>query len=684
MGILNKLVTSFAPTAPLEKAWKEVSPSAAKRQPIAMELDPMSLSYSMGYKDRRTNMTYEILRQVSLQLSILGAIINTRVNQVAAFSAPFRQTRTLGFEIKHKDRDHKLSKSEKRFVHDLERFVSLCGKDQPNPYHFGIRDNFDQFTRKVIRDRLVYDSMTWEIVPDRRGDPFEFVAVDASTIRLAMSPNIKKKKLSEREFVNLRPFIGRYDTVDTFDYPRTPVTGNVEEKAAGYVQVWNGTIKRAFTLDELAFSIANPRTDIRNNGYGFSEIEQLIMTITSQLWAEEYNRNFFKQGASPKGILNIRGDNIAPEQLEAFRRAWTANVSGVENSWRTPVLQSEEIQYVNMQSTNMEMEYSRWMEYLIKVICSVYLIAPEEIGFSFTAGGMQQPVVETNNEWRLKASKDRGLRPLLKFYSESLNRSVIDKIDNNFFLDFVGLDELTERERIELRQQQVQFFRTVNEIRKDEDLEELDDGDILLNPAYLQYVQMQHQWKTEKEQLDLQKQQMQMQQQQMDQQQQMQEKQMSMQEQAAQAQMGGAMGGPGGESGGGPGGGGPAGGGAPPEGGGEAPPAPEGEAAPEEGAPVPPEGGPEAGGVPPEGPPPEGPPPEAGAEAGGVPPEAPPPEAAPALPPEAGGAGAEPTAVEEETVSETEEVTPEGEVTEQDIEDILASVPPEAIEEFLR
>ena len=492
MGILNKLVTSLVSPGPvIEKAWKEIPSTAAKRQPIALLSDPMGLSQSMGYKDRKTAMTYNILRQVSQQLNVLGAIINTRVNQVAAFSSPFRRTRTLGFETKNKDRDHRLSKSERKFITDLENFISYCGKTIDNPYTFGKRDNFDQFTRKVIRDRLMFDSMTWEIVPDRKGKPFEFVAVDASTVRIAVKPHIKEKKLSQMEFSNIRPFVTNMDTERSFDYPRSSIVTDPLEMSAAYVQVWEGTVKRAFREDELSFAIANPRTDIRINGYGYSEIEQLINTITSQLWAEEYNRNFFKQGAAPKGILNIRGENIAPEQLEAFRRAWTANVSGVENSWRTPVLQSEEIQYVNMQSTNMEMEYSRWIEYLIKLVCSVYLIAPEEIGFSFMGGGMQQPMVETNNEWRLKASKDRGLRPLLKFYADAINRSILDKIDDKFYLDFIGLDELTERERIELRQSQVQYFRTVNEIRKDEDLDPLDDGDIILNPAYLQYVQMQ-------------------------------------------------------------------------------------------------------------------------------------------------------------------------------------------------
>ena len=504
MGLLDKAFgkmlspSIIAPTQEeLAKGWKKLPNTAAARPPKSMAWDPMSLVYSLGYKDRRSNLTYDILRQMIGSLSVLSAIVNTRVNQVATFTSPYRRTRNIGFEIKHKDGDHTLSKSEKRFIIELESFVSNCGKDKANRFVDRPRDNFEQFTRKVIRDRMTYDQMTFEVVPDRRGGPFEFVAVDASTIRLAADPSADKHRNKRQEKKQLKEFLENYSG-SALAYPVVQDPQSRKGNAA-YVQVWQGSIIRAYRYKELAFCIANPRTDIRSNGYGYAETEQLINVITSQLWAEEYNKNFFKQGAAPKGLLNIRGDNIAPEQLEAFKRQWVANVAGAENAWKTPILQSEEVQYLNMQTSNLDMEYSRWLEYLIKLICAVFLIAPEEIGFYLSPGGMQQPNFDTNNEWKLKASKDRGLRPLLRFYADSLNRNIIDKIDDRFYLDFVGLDELTEKERIELRQSQVQHFRTVNEIRADEDLPALEDGDIILNPVFLQKIQLDHTWKVESE-----------------------------------------------------------------------------------------------------------------------------------------------------------------------------------------
>ena len=544
MGLLDRALSKVLypsvviPTqAELSKGWKKLPGTDAAGPPKALTWDPMSLVYSLGYKDRRSNLTYDILRQMVSSLSVLSAIVNTRVNQVATFTAPYRRTRNIGFEIKHKDRDHRLTNSEKRFILEVESFISNCGKAKQNRFSKRPRDNFEQFTRKVIRDRMTYDQLTFEVVPDRRGSPFEFIAVDASTVRLAADPSSDQYRNKRQETKELKYFLENY-AGSALAYPIVEEPG--KKGKADYVQIWQGSIIRAYTYDELAFCVANPRTDIRSNGYGYAETEQLVNVITSQLWAEEYNRNFFKQGSAPKGLLNIRGDNISPDQLEAFKRQWVANVAGAENAWKTPIMQSEEIQYLNLQTTNLDMEYSRWLEYLIKIICAVFLIAPEEIGFYLSPGGMQQPGFESNNEWKLKASKDRGLRPLLRFYADSLNRHVIDQIDDRYYLDFIGLDELTEKERIELRNSQVQYFRTVNEIRADEDLPPVEDGDIILNPVYLQKLQLDHQWKieaqTRKDTKKAQEEQVAMQKKQMAMQEQAQQQQTAMQQQAQQQQ----------------------------------------------------------------------------------------------------------------------------------------------------
>ncbi|MFO7970338.1 MAG: hypothetical protein R6U40_01155, partial [Desulfobacterales bacterium] len=137
------------------------------------------------------------------------------------------------------------------------------------------RDNFETFLRKITWDSLVYDQMAFEVVENKKGEPCEWYAVDAGTMRLA-------------------------DTASTY-------LDESLEDAVRFVQIYDGQVIAEFTQNELCFGVRNPRTDIRLFGYGVSELEMLIPTVTSLLWGFEYNQRFFSQGSTPKGVINFKG-----------------------------------------------------------------------------------------------------------------------------------------------------------------------------------------------------------------------------------------------------------------------------------------------------------------------------------------------------------------------------------------
>jgi hypothetical protein len=341
----------------------------------------------------------------------------------------------------------------------------------------------------------------FEIVPDRKGQPYEFLAIDASTIRLAAN-NLDMSfstanRLNNNLYTGISPAANQASPYKTLQV-RNPETQDVPS----YVQIINGQIRNTYTYNELAWGVRNPRSDIYIQGYGYGELEQLVTTITAHLYAEEYNRRFFMQGSAPKGILNFKGDNLTPDQLEAFRRQWRANLEGTENSWRTPILQTEQgVDWINLHPSNQEMEYGQWMEYLLKLTCAVFLIDPAELNFDMHGGVQQTPLFESSQEWKLKASRDRGLKPMLRFIAKLINNHVVSKIDDHFMFDFMGLDELTEQEKHELRKEQVSTYMTLNEIRRAEDLPDVPDGDIILNPTYTTAQQQRKQLLMQQQQL---------------------------------------------------------------------------------------------------------------------------------------------------------------------------------------
>ena len=479
----------------LAKGWRTELPQGAPVHPLrSIQFDPFSLVAAMGYKDRRLSLSYDVLRRIARQLTVVAAILTRRISQVSAFSSPYRLTRSLGFEVKHKDPEHQTTRSEKLFIQSLERFIATCGKpDAIREITRGPWDDFDAFLRKFVRDSLTFDQAAIELVPDRAGRPCAFMAIDASTIRIAVTDEDLEGsgfgagagsiESAQRAMENQAP--GPFGRARML-----PAPSHVD-----YIQLFQGQIVNYYSRDELAFCVRNPRTDLHANGYGFSELEQLVLTVTSLLWAEEYNRNFFRNGSIPKGILNFKTDTPDPESLEAFKTYWTAQMTGVQNAWRLPMFQSEGLEYINLQLNNRDMEFNQWVEYLLKLSTALYGMDPAEINFDIARGGTSQALFESPSEGRLNDSKENGLRPLLRFIARTINHYVLSPIDDHFYFDFVGLDELSEPDKMQLRTQEITTYKTLDEVRAEADLPPLPDGSgqVVLNPVWAQLRQQQMQ-----------------------------------------------------------------------------------------------------------------------------------------------------------------------------------------------
>lgn len=451
-------------------------------------INPTQFIASGGYYEKQAvgAINFALVKRLPNQLSLLSAIINTRCQQVSSFSQPFRSDKSLGYVVKHKDPAHETSKSELKRIKQIEEFIQNCGVGTKNPRSARKRDSFNTFLKKIVRDSLLYDQCAFEVIPTRAGDPFEFVAVDGSTVRLAVA---SAEYTSKTQNSSLNQDFLFFDSRSLFNRPKPR---DLEDPA--YVQLLDGAIAESFTEEELVVGIRNPRTDMEALGYGYSEVEQLVNIITAHLHAEEYNRRFFKQGSAPKGILNFRDELMSGDQLESFRHQWANTLEGVHNSWRTPIMQSEAgIDWIDLEKNNRDMEFSAWMEYLIKITSAVFLIDPAELNFDLHGGVQQTPLFESASEWKLKASRDRGLKPLLKFISRLINDNIVQRMDPRFVFEFVGLDELSAEQKHDMNVEQLSSYRTLNEIRREQDLPDVEYGDAPMNSVYVQFVQMKKQ-----------------------------------------------------------------------------------------------------------------------------------------------------------------------------------------------
>lgn len=430
------------------------SMAGAAKMPRSLFIDPFHYAEQFGYRENPTAITYDTMRTMAYKDMVIAAIVKTRVNQVADFAQPQKDKYSLGFKIIPKNPNTIITEGIKNRIHEIEEFLLNTGTHW-NPR----RDNFEQYLRKTTEDSLILDQVNAEIVPDYRGNPAEFYAVDAATIRRAAYQSEDKQ----------------YN-----DYN--------ENRMTDYVQLLNGVVVNEYKFEEMVFAIRNPRSNIINANYGTSELELLVNVVTSQLYAEEFNRRFFTNSSTPKGILHIKG-NIAPEQLEAFKAQWQAQISGVSNSWKTPVINSDEdLNFITLQQSAKDMEYNSWIQYLIKIASAVYQIDPAEINFDMRDGSAQNKMFESSNEAKERLSKDRGLKPLLRFTECYLNTHIIGRFDKDFKFEFAGMDAKTPEQALDMKIKEGQNYLTVNEVRKDVNLDPIEGavGDMIMNPIAAQ------------------------------------------------------------------------------------------------------------------------------------------------------------------------------------------------------
>lgn len=446
-------------------------------------LDPYQFNSFMGYKDKPYSLSYQMLKKMSYGVPIVRSIIGTRIDQVANFCEVQKDKYSIGFVIRKKaphypgGESSKLTREEIQKIEEITEFILNCGVDS-NSFD---NDDFDTFVRKIINDSLTYDQMTFEVTRNEfTNKPTAFYAIDASTMRIADSYDQNVFENKDRR------------NVDRIEWDRN--NNITTRKKYGYYpkycQIKDSVSVADFYPWEMSFGIRNPTTDIYANGYGVSEIEILTNTITSMLWSDEYNRRFFSQGSAPKGLLKVKaGTSLNPATLSQFKQQWQAMMSGVYNSWKTPILEGD-IDWVDLQKSNNDMEFAKWQEYLIKLSTSIFRIDPSEINFPLSGGsGDRLFGTDGGTKERIQNSKDKGLYPLLKFLQRKINKYIVSQIDPRFEFSFQGLDVEDPKTELDADIKMLGNFMTLDEVRVKRGLKPLgpeNGGNIICNSIWMQ------------------------------------------------------------------------------------------------------------------------------------------------------------------------------------------------------
>lgn len=397
---------------------------------------------------------HDVLRKFGNN-EILNAVIMTRQNQVTMYCQPARYSeKGLGFQVRMRDFNKEPGRQQKEEIKRIEEFLLNTGKDRDID-----RDTFQNFCKKIVRDTYIYDQVNFEKIFNKKTNKLEkFIAVDPTTI-----------------------FYGTNDK------------GEIIKGGQRFVQVIDKQVKAGFTSRELAMGIRNPRTDLHSSGYGLSEVEIAMREFIAYNNTTSFNDRFFSHGGTTRGVLQIKtGAQQSQRALQNFKREWKSSLSGINGSWQIPVVSAEDIKFVNMTPTANDMQFEKWLNFLINIIASLYGIDPAEIGFPNKGGATGSKGGNTLNESdpqkKLQQSQNKGLQPLLRFLEDMINKHLIAEFGEQYLFQFVGGDTKSEEDKLNILAQEVATYKTVNEAREERGLEPIEGGDIILKAEYIQGI----------------------------------------------------------------------------------------------------------------------------------------------------------------------------------------------------
>lgn len=403
---------------------------------LSFEVDPSQVNNMGGvYRHKYRLVPDTLLKRIAIQDSLVSTIVRGRQEQLAVFGRP-RPTRfDNGFVIEPKpgatdgwDQDQK-DELDNRIERGI-KLLATCGHTEGLPDHH--QRTLSEWLSLSVRSAIVVGRIATEVTyyedEDQPGDKkfHHFVAVDAGTIYRAGSDQSSIEAIRRQAFHELQQLAGDHKlTKEPKDHDHEYV----------WVQVIENQPHQAFTNDELKVYNFYPVPDVEMDGYPVTPIDTVISAITTHINITTHNKLYFQSGRATRGMLVINSDDATPHTVDIIKQHFNASINNVNNSWRMPVFgcgQDEKITWTPIDSGGgRDMEFQYLTDMNAREILSAFMMSPDELpGWAYLSKGTNnQSLSESNNEYKLEAARDLGIRPILAKFEDFINIHLLPLID---------------------------------------------------------------------------------------------------------------------------------------------------------------------------------------------------------------------------------------------------------------
>ncbi len=237
---------------------------------------------------------------------------------------------------------------------------------------------FATWLRELLEDLLVLDAPAIELRRNRAGELIGLDVVDGATIKVLFD--------------------------ETGRRPRPP--------APAFEQVIHGRPWKLLTSDEILYLPRNPRP---HKAYGFSPVEQIVMTINIGLRRQAMQLQHFTEGNVPPGLLNAP-DGWNAEQIRQFQEWFDSVLAGNTGGRSRLVWGPSGTKYQPFKEAPYKDEFDEW---LARIVC---------YAFSLPATAFTRQINRATAETSQEAALAEGLAPLMGWVKRLADHIIQDRI----------------------------------------------------------------------------------------------------------------------------------------------------------------------------------------------------------------------------------------------------------------
>lgn len=249
-------------------------------------------------------------------------------------------------------------------VQELVRFFRF--PDKVNPWK--------TWLRAAMEDMLVIDALTIYPRMTRGGKVYSLDLIDGATIKPVITAE-----------------------------GRRPIPPDV-----AYQQVIKGVPMADYAADQLVYAPRNVRT---NRVYGYSPVEQIIMTVNIALRRQIYQLEYYTSGSVPDTLIALP-EGWSPEQIAMFDQYWQSILSGQTAVRRQAKFIPNGSVIHDTRAATLKDDYDEW---LARVCCFAFGTSPQPF-----IKMMNRATAETLKE----SATEEGVRPWTVTIKDLMDRLI--------------------------------------------------------------------------------------------------------------------------------------------------------------------------------------------------------------------------------------------------------------------